>query len=341
MAAFFFGLFSLSVGAVLIGIPVLLWVFWPWIRGLRNSQKANAGKGSIGVGGSWMRYLGFFFIFLAIVAVAGGGSFSPILFGGIGVVLVFYGRGSSGKMPGGLVPVRDSIMLRSRFVPWHWLALVEVKAATKDVAKVLPNVNERLLVRLDGKASAYAVLQVSGLREADAEEKVVSRMQELSKILAPTGAYLMPVDATAAASLIRRRRRPVKLDVGNLEQSLASTPYDMISISTHGHVAVALGAYQSVDEGQEQLVFHTKQALKKPVLVWEIASALGRRAAWPGPDDQTIFLSSLAATRGESIGDRIVENGSSSGTSLLIRSVRSNEIELSRAQLRALVRAYS
>jgi hypothetical protein len=325
--AFFFGLFSLALGAILIAIPVLLWVFWPWIRGLRNSQMLGAGKGLLIAGGSWMMYLGFFLIFLALVAAGSGGLFSPILFGVVGMVLVFYGRGSSGKVSGGLAPVRDSIRLRSRFVPWHWLALVEVKTTTQDVAKVLPNAGERLLVRLEGKASAYAVIQASGWTEAEAEAKVVSRMQELSRVLAPLGAFLMPVDAIAAASLVRRRGRPAKLDVENLEQSLASTQYDVISIGTHGHVVVGLGAYQSADDGQEQFVFHARQALRKPVLVWEVAGALERRAAWPGPDDETVFLSSLAATRGESIGDRIVENGSSSGTRMAPTTPASHELD--------------
>jgi hypothetical protein len=257
------------------------------------------------------------------------------------VALVFYGRGSGGKALGGVVPVRDSILLRGRLFRFSWLALVEVKVTTKDIAKVLPSVNERILVTIDGKARAYAVLQASGFSETGVEERVVTRIGELSRVLAPMGAYLLPIDAAVAAPLIRRRVRQVRLDTENLEQSLASTPYDTVSIAVSGHVAVAMGAYMSADNGQEQLVFHVRQAPKKPVLVWEVAGALGKRATWPGPDDQTVFLSSLAATRGETIGDRIVENGSPSKSSLLVRSVRSNEIELSRAQLRALVRAYS
>jgi len=339
--AFFFGLFSLALGAVIIAIPVLLWVFWPLIRRLRSSQKVGAANGISGFGGAWITYLGFFFVFLAVVAVASGGSLSPIVFGGIGAALVFYGRGSVRTTLGGLAPVRDSILLRSRLAPFSWLALVEVKITTKDAAKVLPNIGERLLVAVEGKAKAYAVIQATSFGEADAEEKVVSRMWELSRVLTPLGAYLLPVDAAAAVSLVKRRGRPVRLDTGNLEQSLASTPYDTISISTHGHVAVALGAYRSADDGGELLVFHTRQTLRKPVLVWEVANALGRKATWPSPDDQTVFLSSLAATRGESVGDRIEESGSPSGTTLLVRSVRSSQIELSRSQLRALVRAYS
>ena len=339
--AFFFGLFSLSLGAILIGVPVLLWVLWPWIRGLRNSQKTGTGSGFVGVGGSWMEYLGLFFVFLAAVALLGGGSLSPILFGGIGVALVFYGRGSAGKVLGGLVPVRDSILMRTRFVPFNWLALVEVKVTTKDVAKVLPNVNERLLVTVDGKASAYAVIQASGLREADAEEKVVSRMQELSKVLAPSGAYLLPIDASVAASLIRRRGRPVKLDTGNLEQSLVSTPYDVVSICTHGHVAVALGAYRSADDGQEQL------SLPYQAGAQETGAGVGgcRRAgkagdmAGPGRPDGVPRQPSGAGGRASGTGSW--RTARPRGSSLLVRSVRSNEIELSRAQLRALVRAYS
>ncbi len=337
---FLIALFSFAAGGFIIAIPIFAYLTLPpLIRRKKNDGQASQEK--TGGGSRPMKYAGILLLVFALIALASGGRFSVLVFGGLGIALIFLaGSHGSGISPS-IRPVKDSILLRGLFAPFHWYSVAQVKVATNDVAKALSALNERFLVRFDEKAAAYVVLHASGLRERDAEEKIVDRLREMSKLLAPAGGYLLPLEGEVALPLIKCPARISKLDVRDLDHSLASLPFEFVAVSPGGHLAVAVGAYQKSEGGHNELIVDTKQVLKKPVLVWEIAKSLEKRAAWPGPDDATIFLSSLAATRGANVAERLVQNGQGSGSTLLVRSLRTPEIELSRAQLRALVRAYS
>lgn len=339
--AFLFGLFAVSFGAILVAIPVFLYVFWPWIRGERRKGGPAGAKGPK-VGGGWMKYVGFFFLFLSALAFVGGGSISPLVFGGLGVVLLFYGRGSSGSMPSWIAPVKDSIVLRDRILPFRWFAVAEIKALSLDAPKVLPAVNERLLVKTGGNARAYAVLEISALSEGEAEVKLVTRLREVARVILPLGAYLLPLKSEESFALVKCSRQSVKLDMGNLEHSMASAPYDLIVIKPQGHMVESLGAYQLTEGGNSELATKSPQGLNKSVLVWEVVTTVSTRARWVPPDEETAFISSLAATRGAQIGERLVDAGSESGgQTLVVRSLNTVPVELSRGQVRALVRIYS
>ncbi len=73
----------------------------------------------------------------------------------------------------------------------------------------------------------------------------------------------------------------------------------------------------------------------------EVFKAVGNRLNWPHPDQYTAFLSSLVATSGEPVGTRILDAGAGSQAQMVVvKSQSSPPVELSRAQLRAVVRIY-
>lgn len=337
-----FGTFALAAGAFILAIPAFLWVLWPRNRGAKNRTGPPNGKVSPARNLSWLKYVGIFFLLLAAVALVGGGKLSPFVFGALGAGILLYGQRGGGGLAPWLEAVDNTILLRSRLLPFSWVSVAEVKASSMDPAKLIPLLNDRVLVKVGPNAAAYVVLHVSALREGEAEAKAVVRMRELSRLVVSVGAYVLPLLGEEAASVVKKQSRKLKLDLSDLEHSLASVPYDLVSIKPKGHLVEAIGAYQVLEEGKTRSVVGTPQAVKTPVLVWEAATSIGTRANWATPDDVTTFLSSLAATRGVSVGQRLVEEGPASRPkSIIVKSLSTPAVELGRAQLRALVRVYS
>jgi hypothetical protein len=76
--------------------------------------------------------------------------------------------------------------------------------------------------------------------------------------------------------------------------------------------------------------------------LWEVFQELGKKIQWPKPDEYTTFLASIFATKGETIGERIVEAGSTGDSKeVLVQSLGTPAVQLSRAQLRAIARIYA
>jgi len=339
-AAFLFALLALGAGALIIALPLLLYVFLPWILARRRRDGGDGGTPSAG-GHRWLAYLGVFFLAVSLVALASGGVFSVLVFGGLGAGLVYLGAAQGSGLPASLVPVSESILMKDRLLPFRWSSVVEVKCASGGLTRLLPALNGRFVVTLREKTGVFLLLQATALTEAEAERKLVGRIRELSKSLVAIGAYLFPVEAREASPMVSHSCERVTLDLGNLDHSLSTQTFDSLAVSPRGHVVAALGAYQSDEGGHSRVTAAANQALKKPVLVWEVAKALEKRVREGRPDDVTVFLSSLAATRGADIGERIVQVESDSTATVMVRSLGTPEVELSRAQLRALVRAYS
>jgi hypothetical protein len=107
----------------------------------------------------------------------------------------------------------------------------------------------------------------------------------------------------------------------------------------------SLGVYvrkENKRKAGEIVVPPPRQKPKRRPLLWETLKLVERKLRWPEPDAQTAFLGSLFATREETIGERIVEAGSPPGAQVvLVKSVGSPPVELTRAQLRAVVRIYA
>lgn len=328
-------------------------------RGLRSRAQVTAATPSLEgartvpavsfkgrVGHPVRRVTGVVFLGLSAVALTHGGTFSPLFFGGIGAVLLLWGTplfGLGGL--GSLRAVEESVLLRGVVDPFHWLGVAEVKLATRQVGRALGGIDETVIVSLaDEGPSVFIVLRSTSIGFRRAEESISARLQELARISAPLGAYLLPLDSSEALDLFRLPRKPVKLDSRSWPSALSTTDYDLLTVEARrGGFVHSVGAYKRSGQAERAnaAVPPARQALSRPSLLWEVFQDLGRKVEWPKPDGYTTFLASFSATEGEVIGTRVSEAGSSANPQeVLVQSLGTPAVKMSRAQLRAVARAY-
>lgn len=359
------GLMLLPLGAWPISALLFLYAFGGLIvrilrLGRRSSQPAVAAPATplrgteAGVPASFRgrgghplrRGLGLVFLLLAAVAVAEHGTFSPFVFGGIGLVLLLWGSpairlGGHGSMR----PVPDSILLRPSLDPFHWFALAEVKLATRQAGRALAGIDETLLVTLrDAGPSLFVVLEATSLTLGGAEDSLTARFGELVRISAPLGGYLLPVDSAEAESTLRVAVERVRLDAKGWPSALSTTDYDLLTVeATRGGFVRSVGAYKRDEGGQAKAALPpATQALSRPSLLWEVFQELGKKMEWQKPDGYTTFLASMFATHGETFGERVSEAGSAEGPQqVMVQSLGTPPVKMSRAQLRAIAKVYS
>ena len=75
--------------------------------------------------------------------------------------------------------------------------------------------------------------------------------------------------------------------------------------------------------------------------MWEALETIGERHALNPADAYTSFLSSVCATRGEGLGERLQNGGVTEAGNILVGSLGAEHVELSRPQLRAIMSAYA
>jgi hypothetical protein len=132
----------------------------------------------------------------------------------------------------------------------------------------------------------------------------------------------------------------VRLDSKGWPYSLSTTDYDILSIETRKGMVHAVGAYKT-SEGKDVVMPAARQVFARPPLLWEVLQEAGKKIRWPNPDERTTFLASMSATRGETIGERVVETGVSGDSQVvMVQSLGTPSVSLSRAQLRAIARIY-
>jgi hypothetical protein len=290
------------------------------------------------------RYLiGSIFLILGLIAAGAGGTFAPLVFGGMGVLLVLWGPFSRPARISVLKPAAESILLRTK-IPFLWIAMAEVKLVTQQPARPISSIGERLLVFASESPTIYLVLQRIALDHRGAEEKILSRMREIAKATAPLGAYILPLDSVKVAERLDISLQDLKIDPETWKQNLSMVHYDILAIeSKEGHVK-SFAAYMkdgSKPPGRPRLPSVGKRP-SRPPLLYEMLYPIGTRVHWASPDAYTAFLSSMAATENATIGERIIDTGSAVDSQILrVRSVGSPAVELSRAELRAIVRVYT
>jgi hypothetical protein len=371
---------ALKVMAVLVGLMLIPLGGWPVsallfvyalgglvLRGIRR-QRGPSGTGPAmqtplaqgaqvtpavslqrAVGHPVRRIMGLILLGLSAVALTKGGTYSPLVFGIAGATLLLSGApfirlGTVGS----LRPVEESVLLRNSLVPFRWSAMAEVKLATKNAGKAVGGMDETLLVSLaDGTASIFVLLKATSLSLRGAEESLLARLEELGRISAPLGAYLLPLDSAKAAESLRRSVEPVDLDSRGWPYSLSTSDYDLLTIEAgRGGFVHSVGAYRERRRGRSSeatAAFQpARQALSRPSLLWEAFQELGKKFQWPKPDAYATFLASMVATGGETVGERVSSAGSveDSGT-VLVQSLGTPPVQMSRAQLRAIARIYA
>lgn len=350
------GLMLLPLGGWLVSALLFLYAFSGVIfrvlrgrpQGTAQAPTAHPQAPRIGFSGNsshpFRITLGAVFLCLSVVAFAAGGTYSPLVFGAVGVVLLLP-RVPRMRRFGFLRPVEESVILRGRFNPFRWAALAEVKLATSQAGRALGGIDETLLIDLSAEGpSVLVVIGATALTRVGAEKSILQRMGELARVSAPLGAYILPLDSEDAARCDAMRGvEPVELEARGWPSALSNSDYDMLVVdSERGGFVHAVGAYKtSSREGRGPSLPPARQALSRPSLLWEVFQELGKRAEWRKPDGFTTFLASIFATGGEAIGERISEAGESQGSQVLVQSLGTPPVRMSRAQLRAIFRVYS
>jgi len=377
--AFVFAVFAALTGAWIITIPLLVYVFWgaifrkkkrptqiqvnvryPHERSGSSVEAAtakapeqasqeyqqppneNARRGSR----SSTRYLvGGALLLLSLVALGEGGVFSPLVFAAPGIALVFWERIWRSAQFSTFLPERESVLMRNPDVPFLWFALAEVKFATRNVATALASIDERIVVVNYEKPTIYVLFRGAEISRGRAEAKLLERMRETQMTVAPLGAFLLPVDSEKAVASMSFSTKPVKVDPKAPSHSLFTLPYEMLSIRPKYGYVDSLGLYVRKEDKRkagEIVVPAPRERPTRRPLLWETLRLVESKLRWPEPDALTAFLGSMFATREETIGERIVDVASSPDAEVVVvKSIGSPQVEITRAQLRAVVRVYA
>jgi hypothetical protein len=288
-------------------------------------------------------FLGGLSLIFVLTGVDAGGTFSPLVFGGLGLLFIFWGPFSKFAGIYTLKPLQDSILLRAA-IPFMWVAMAEVKLATQQPTRPLSAIDERMLIFASESPCAYITVQRIALGHRGAEEKVLERMREMAKAMAPLGAYVLPLDSTKAAERLNVSLEELKIDPEKWKQSLSMVHYDVLAIESKEGYVESFSAY--VKDGRKTGIKPHLPAVGKnpsrPPLLWEVLHPVDTRVRWVSPDEYTAFLSSIAATQNATVGERVTDMMSENGSQILrVRSTGSPTVELSRAELRAILRIYS
>ncbi len=342
-AAFLIAVVLFGVGMWEISLLILAVLLVPAIFRTRRGKGAPRENGRQR-GKFPVRFvLGGSLLLLALGAYLIHGSYSPFVLASLGLLVVLWGRLPMSVLGSELKPVDDSILLRSSPFPVSWAAVAEVKPITHDVGRALAGLTGAVVVSASDSPSIYFVVERLALNQRSAEDAVIATLRETAMSLAALGAYLLPLDSKRALSLLQPSLEAFALGGADWPTALASGAYDFLSIKQEKGFARSLSAYKKVGQGREGRgrIPSPSRELVHPPFLMEVYKAVGNRLTWPNPDQYAAFLSSLLATSGEPIGTRVLDAGDGSQSQMVVvKSQGSPSVELSRAQLRAVVRMY-
>ncbi|HEY6282712.1 MAG TPA: hypothetical protein VIW22_02180 [Nitrososphaerales archaeon] len=273
---------------------------------------------------------------LSALAFGSGGTYSPIVLFLTGIVVLFWSHLPVGTIFAQVVPVEESILLRSKYVPFLWYALAEVKPGPEDFPRAVSFFAGKLVIFVDS-AKAYALAECRALGRNNAEAQLLSRLKE-SASSRQSRAYVLPLDAKQASALFMHQLSETKIP-DDLATHASSVP-GLLVVHARGGIIDQASAYKvSAQTKSHSLPLRCKDIGKRPLL-WELLESIGKRSRWPGPDAYSNLLDSVSATRGEPIGERLggIEG---SGGSVIVQSLGGEKLELSRPQLRAIISIYS
>jgi hypothetical protein len=284
---------------------------------------------------------------LGLIAASDGGTYSPFVFISLGAAVVLSGALLVNPRMSGLIPVPDSILLRSRWFPVSWISLVEVKFGTPRMSKALSSVGCEVLLTTDSeRISVYLPLRVLALSAPQADRRVVEKLAPIARQLSPRGAFVLPLDGRVAAVRLTWSLKPVDLALEygkNGVVSLNSTPFDVLVLKPEGHLLERAAGYAKFGSStnSKPALPSSGRKLESQPLIWETLEVLSEKFQVREADPCTNFLSSVCATKGEGVGDRLVNEGRDGASTVMVSSLGAGQVELTRPQLRAIVGAYT
>jgi hypothetical protein len=370
--------------------PLSLVVFAYLILSLRPGRKkaertivvAAPGVGAEAVQGSrgvrrrrlglewrWRYLLGGLLLLAALIAVGEGGTFSPFVLGGLGLLCFLWAPLSrGGHVPSfGYAPVRESTLLRRALLPFEWMTVIELKLSSQDSARALSVLHDHLVIVAppSEKPAAYLAVKQTAFGYRRAEARMSEKLRKLAGLLASRGVYLMPLDSVEAARRFPLALEPVEMDLGrdSVLEAVGHYPYEVLAVAPDGARAKALGAYRAIRsrsevyfegldaEGKEPTggaeagpgarnvtLPSAHQSFERPPLLWEVVSCLQERFHFSDPDGYTMFLNNMHLGRRVPIGQKL--NLLDGGATVTVESLGGAPVEMSRAQLRTIVKVY-
>ena len=329
---------SLGLGAWPVGLLLFLYLLYSFRRPGRGAsvRKQEAFQKP---GRPWGRYaLGALFLLLSLIAAGAGGTYSPAVLFVMGMASLFWPSVGRALDSDRVLPVRDSVLLRSRVFPFSWHALVEVKLESQDQTRGISAMGGKILL-FGGKSPAlFQVVSVRALSYKHAEAGVIDLLRRETGMLSQRGAHLIPADSADAA--VRLSYELERLNVGTEDfAAVASLPFEAAVFRVEDGRLVSHRAFNILDpNGHATVPVPDLKHAREPLFA-EVVQEIGEKHGWPGPDALSPFLAALDATRLEPLADRIRTKGEAGGK-VTVEAAGGAEVRVSRAQLRALAMIY-
>lgn len=344
---FIVGLMLLGLGAWPFTLLIFAYLIIPPLLRRRGNRVTTAIQDTPGSKKrrtvSPLKIVGVILLVLCLIALASGGTFSPIVFGVPGLVLIIGRPRKLLPSAGGLRAAESSVLLSGRFLPFERFALAEAKVSTRDAEGALSGMRERLLLVPSPTPRTFLVFSTISVGRHAAEEALIRRMRAAAKMLGPLGVYLLPVDSGEALEICHlsgNRIRGVRPE--NLLHFLSSADFGALTIEAEHGFVTGYELYEKGDgSGRGSVLSEPGNRLDGAMMLREALEAVSQRVGAPKADGYVAFLSSMAATEGEPLGQRITQvAGGSERQPLQVASLGSPRVEISRAQLRAISRIY-
>ncbi len=339
-AAVLLMLVSFGLGLWPVSLLSLIYIVYS-IRRPRRQRASALGQGPIpGPRHPWRRYAaGGALVLLAMLALGGGGTLSPavLLLGGLACLL--WPRLRRSLWTNQVVPMTESVLLRSRAFPFLWHALAEVKLEAQDQTRGVASMEGSLLVFAGKAPTTVQVVSVYAFGHKEAEMKVVKKLRRETRMLSQRGAHILPLDSSEAASRLSLELERLKLGTEDFD-AVSSLPFDVMALRVKDGLVESHRAFSIVDAGTAVPSIPSPDLpQERAPLLAEVVEEIGKRHGWPGPDEYSPFLAALDASRTEPIADRLRAKGEEAGR-LTVETPGGAEVRLTRAQLRAVARIY-
>ncbi len=274
---------------------------------------------------------------LTAAAFASGGSLSPLVFFAAGAAALTWPIIAGSPPLTELTPVGDSILLKSKYIPFRWHSIAELKPGAEPFPMAASAFSGTLMMFTDsGRTYSAVECRASGRKEAEA--RVLAEFRSCSPA-GRAGAFLLPLDSQSAADLLRLRLSPLRLRDGDLTKSAPGTS-GLIILRCHGGMVEGASAFRIDGPAKSPGLPAGVRSFEAAPLTWEVFDAVGKRTRWPDPDGYSDLLDSMLATRGAPFTERLTQL-ESSGDRVTVRSLAGEPVAATRPQLRAILSIYS
>ena len=338
--AAFVGLTLFALGAWPLGLVAFIYVALSFRRPRVKAASVQKREVFAKPGHPWGRYaVGAFLLLLGVLAADSGGTFSPYLFSIAGLAVFFWPWFRRPGVLNAVVPVRDSVLLRSRLFPLSWHALAEVKLESQEQTRGVASMSGRLLLFSGKSPSFYQVVSAYALGYKQAEDRITKKLRQQTKMLSQRGAHLLPADSAEAASRLALELRELRVGTDDFE-AVSSLPFDSAVFQVEDGRLVSHRAFSVLEpNGSAAIPIPDLKHLREPLFA-EVVQEIGDKHGWPPPDEFSPFLASLDASRTEPFADRFQMRGEAEGR-VTVETPGGAQVKLTRAQLRALARIYA